>query len=137
VKVSFILSFILFYGGEIYMGKIISIDFLRDKILGNEVEYLVSFDSGNIVMPSCDATDYGFGPMEKLLADPDFCEILEVRDALPIWENILPKGIEKKRPIYRVTEKDGSFLEIVLMENENEDNGSGDSGDTEGGEPEE
>ena len=45
------------------MGKIISIDFLRDKILGEEVEYLVAFDSGNIVMPRCNATDYGFGPI--------------------------------------------------------------------------
>lgn len=118
------------------MKRIISINFLRDKVLEEGVEYLVAFDSGNIVMPSCDATDYGFGPMEKLLADPEVCEILEVKDALPIWENILPKGIEKKRPIYRVTEKDGSFLEIVLMENENEEDGNGNSGDTEGGEPE-
>lgn len=122
------------------MGKIISINFLRDKILGEEVEYLVAFDSGNIVMPKCNATDYGFGPMEKLLADPKVCEILEVKDALPIWENILPKGIEKKRPVYRVTEDDGSFLEIVLIENEKneeKENGSEDSGDTEGGETEE
>ena len=97
------------------MGKLIRIGFLRERIEEEGLGIITVFGSGEIV-DVCSEFDYGEEPYKYFLNLEGNAELLTIREASPIWQNLL-EGIEEKRPIYKIydPESDG-WIEIVLYE---------------------
>ena len=99
------------------MRKMINIDSLRKLILEEELGIITVFGNGEIVNV-CSEFDYGEEPYKYFLNLSGNAELLTIREASPIWQNLL-EGMEKKRPIYRISDPESKgWMEIVTYENE-------------------
>jgi len=100
------------------MGKLIRIGFLRERIEEEGLGIITVFGNGEIV-DVCSEFDYGREPYEYFLNLEGNAELLNIREASPIWQNLL-EGMEKKRPIYKIVDPESEgWMEIVLYD-ENE-----------------
>ena len=96
----------------------INIESLRRQILEEGLGIITVFGNGEIVNV-CSEFDYGEEPYKYFLNLDGNAELLTIREASPIWQNLL-EGIEKKRPIYRISDPESKgWMEIVLYD-ENE-----------------
>ena len=95
--------------------RIVNIESLREKVESGDYDILTVMSKGNSEESPCTPIDLGTYPLQKLLEDPEYCELLLLTEASPIWNKLLD-NIDKNRPIYRVLEKDGSFVEMVIFE---------------------
>ena len=93
----------------------INISSLKKLITENGLGMTLVFGNGGKV-DLCSGIDYGESPYQYFLNLEGNAEILNIREASPIWQNLL-EGMEKKRPIYKIydPESDG-WIEIVLYE---------------------
>ena len=99
------------------MAKLINIATLRKQILEEGLGIITVFGNGEIV-DVCSEFDYGEEPYKYFLNLDGNAELLTIREASPIWQNLL-EGMEKKRPIYRISDPESKgWMEIVLYENE-------------------
>ena len=99
------------------MAKLINIATLRKQILEEGLGIITVFGNGEIV-DVCSEFDYGEEPYKYFLNLSGNAELLTIREASPIWQNLL-EGMEKKRPIYRISDPESKgWMEIVLYENE-------------------
>ena len=99
------------------MAKLINIATLRKQILEEGLGIITVFGNGEIVNV-CSEFDYGEDPYKYFLNLDGNAELLTIREASPIWQNLL-EGIEKKRPIYKITDPESKgWMEIVTYENE-------------------
>lgn len=97
--------------------RLINIETLRKQIEEFGLGMITVFGNGEIVK-ICSDVDYGEKPYTYFLNLPGNAEILTISDASPIWQNLL-EGMEKKRPIYKITDpENSSWMEIVTYENE-------------------
>ena len=71
------------------------------------------FGKGSLVS-LCSDINNGESPYNYYLGLDGDAEILNIREASPIWENLL-EGIEKKRPIYKISDDNG-WMELVTYE---------------------
>ena len=102
------------------MKKQVNIKTLRKWIEENNEEIITVFGNGDTV-GRCEGKDYGESPYQYFLGLEGNAVILNIREASPIWQNLL-EGMEKKRPIYKITDPESlGWMEIVLKENENEE----------------
>lgn len=100
------------------MAKLINIATLRKQILEEGLGMITVFGNGEIVNV-CSEFDYGEEPYKYFLNLEGNAELLTIREASPIWQNLL-KGMEKKHPIYRISDPESKgWMEIVLYD-ENE-----------------
>ena len=101
------------------MAKLINIATLRRQILEEGSGIITVFGNGEIVNVNvCSEFDYGEEPYKYFLNLSGNAELLTIHEASPIWQNLL-EGMEKKRPIYRISDPDSKgWIEIVLYENE-------------------
>lgn len=99
--------------------RLINIATLRKQILEEGLGIITVFGNGEIV-DVCSEFDYGEEPYCYFLNLDGNAELLTIREASPIWQNLL-EGIEKKRPIYKISDpKSEGWVEIVTYEKENE-----------------
>ena len=99
------------------MAKLINIATLRKQILEEGLGIITVFGNGEIV-DVCSEFDYGEEPYKYFLNLDGNAELLTIREASPIWQNLL-EGMEKKRPIYRISDPESKgWMEIVTYENE-------------------
>ena len=100
---------------DVEMKKMINISSLKKLITENGLGMTLVFGNGGKV-DLCSGIDYGESPYQYFLNLEGNAEILSIREASPIWQNLL-EGIERKRPIYKIydPESDG-WIEIVLYE---------------------
>ena len=99
------------------MAKLINIATLRKQILEEGLGIITVFGNGEIVNV-CSEFDYGEEPYKYFLNLDGNAELLTIREASPIWQNLL-EGMEKKRPIYRISDPESKgWMEIVTYENE-------------------
>ena len=99
------------------MAKLINIATLRKQILEEGLGIITVFGNGEIV-DVCSEFDYGEEPYKYFLNLSGNAELLTIREASPIWQNLL-EGMEKKRPIYRISDPESKgWMEIVTYENE-------------------
>ena len=99
------------------MAKLINIATLRKQILEEELGIITVFGNGEIV-DVCSEFDYGEEPYKYFLNLDGNAELLTIKEASPIWQNLL-EGMEKKRPIYRISDPESKgWMEIVTYENE-------------------
>ena len=97
--------------------RLINIATLRKQILEEGLGIITVFGNGGIVNV-CSEFDYGEEPYKYFLNLDGNAELLTIREASPIWQNLL-EGIEKKRPIYRISDPESKgWMEIVTYENE-------------------
>ena len=98
--------------------RLINIATLRKQILEEGLGIITVFGNGEIV-DVCSEFDYGEEPYKYYLSLEGNAELLTIREASPIWQNLL-EGMEKKRPIYKITDPESKgWMEIVLYD-ENE-----------------
>lgn len=98
--------------------RLINIATLRKRIEESGEGIITVFGNGEIVN-ICSEFDYGEEPYKYFLNLDGNAELLTIREASPIWQNLL-EGMEKKRPIYRITDPESKgWMEIVLYD-ENE-----------------
>ena len=98
--------------------RLINIATLRKQILEEGLGIITVFGIGEIVNV-CSEFDYGEEPYKYFLNLSGNAELLTIREASPIWQNLL-EGMEKKRPIYRISDPESKgWMEIVLYD-ENE-----------------
>lgn len=97
------------------MKRMINISSLKKLITEKGLGMTLVFGNGGKV-DLCSGIDYGESPYQYFLNLEGNAEILSIREASPIWQNLL-EGIERKRPIYKIydPESDG-WIEIVLYE---------------------
>ena len=97
------------------MKRTINISSLKKLITEDGLGMTLVFGNGGKV-DLCSGIDYGESPYQYFLNLEGNAEILNIRQASPIWQNLL-EGIEKRRPIYKINdpESDG-WIEIVLYE---------------------
>ena len=97
------------------MKRTINISSLKKLITEGGLGIITVFGNGGKV-DLCSGIDYGKSPYQYFLNLEGNAEILSIREASPIWQNLL-EGIEKRRPIYKIydPESDG-WIEIVLYE---------------------
>ena len=99
------------------MAKLINIATLRKQILEEGLGIITVFGNGEIVNV-CSEFDYGEEPYKYFLNLDGNAELLTIKEASPIWQNLL-EGMEKKRPIYRISDPESKgWMEIVTYENE-------------------
>ena len=99
------------------MAKLINIATLRKQILEEGLGIITVFGNGKVVNV-CSEFDYGEEPYKYFLNLDGNAELLTIREASPIWQNLL-EGMEKKRPIYRISDPESKgWMEIVTYENE-------------------
>jgi hypothetical protein len=97
--------------------RLINIATLRKQILEEGLGIITVFGKGDIV-DVCSEFDYGEEPYKYFLNLEGNAELLTIREASPIWQNLL-EGMEKKRPIYRISDPESKgWMEIVTYENE-------------------
>jgi hypothetical protein len=97
------------------MGKLIRIGFLRERIEEEGLGMITVFGKGDIV-DVCSEFDYGGEPYKYFLNLEGNAELLNIREASPIWQNLL-EGMEKKRPIYKIVDPESEgWMEIVTYE---------------------
>lgn len=97
--------------------RLINIATLRKQILEEGLGIITVFGNGEIV-DVCSEFDYGEEPYKYFLNLSGNAELLTIREASPIWQNLL-EGMEKKRPIYRISDPESKgWMEIVAYENE-------------------
>ena len=97
--------------------RLINIATLRKQILEEGLGIITVFGNGEIVNV-CSEFDYGEEPYKYFLNLDGNAELLTIREASPIWQNLL-EGMEKKRPIYRISDPESKgWMEIVTYENE-------------------
>ena len=102
------------------MGKLNRIGFLRERIEEEGLGIITVFGNGKKV-EVCSDFDYGEEPYKYFLNLDGNAELLTIREASPIWQNLL-EGIEKKRPIYKISDPESEgWMEIVTYEKENEE----------------
>lgn len=100
--------------------RLIRIEILRKQILEEGLGIITVFGNGEIV-DVCSEFDYGEEPYKYFLNLDGNAELLTIKEASPIWQNLL-EGIEKKRPIYKITDPESEgWMEIVTYEKENEE----------------
>jgi hypothetical protein len=100
------------------MAKLINIATLRKLIEESDVEEMITVFGNGDVVNVCEGKDYGESPYQYFLGLEGNAEILTIREASPIWQNLL-EGMEKKRPIYRISDPESKgWMEIVTYENE-------------------
>ncbi len=93
----------------------IKISSLKESIEENGLEIITVFGVGPEV-GFCDGINHGETPSDYYLGLDGSAELLTIREASPIWENLLD-GIEQGRPIYKITDsEDGSWMEVVTYE---------------------
>ena len=98
--------------------RLINIATLRKQILEEGLGIITVFGTGEIVNV-CSEFDYGEEPYKYFLNLDGNAELLTICEASPIWQNLL-EGMEKKRPIYRISDPESKgWMEIVLYD-ENE-----------------
>ena len=103
------------------MGKLINIATLRKLIEESDAEEIITVFGNGDVVNVCEGKDYGESPYEYFLGLEGNAEILTIREASPIWQNLL-EGLEKKRPLYKITDPESlGWMEIVLYKKENEE----------------
>jgi hypothetical protein len=97
--------------------RLINIESLRKQILEEGLGIITVFgNEGKVEI--CDGKDYGEEPYKYFLGLEGNAEILTIKEASPIWQNLL-EGMEKKRPIYRISDPESKgWMEIVTYENE-------------------
>jgi len=102
---------------DVDMKRTINISSLKKLITEDGLGMTLVFSNGGKV-DLCSGIDYGESPYQYFLNLEGNAEILSIREASPIWQNLL-EGMEKKRPIYKIhdPESDG-WVEIVTYENE-------------------
>jgi hypothetical protein len=99
------------------MAKLINIATLRKQILEEGLGIITVFGNGEVVNV-CSEFDYGEEPYKYFLNLDGNAELLTIKEASPIWQNLL-EGMEKKRPIYRISDPESKgWMEIVTYENE-------------------
>jgi hypothetical protein len=100
---------------DVEIKRTINISSLKKLITEDGLEIITVFGNGGKV-DLCSGIDYGKSPYQYFLNLEGNAEILSIREASPIWQNLL-EGIEKRRPIYKIydPESDG-WIEIVLYE---------------------
>ena len=97
--------------------RLINIATLRKQILEEGLGIITVFGNGEIVNV-CSEFDYGKEPYKYFLNLDGNAELLTIREASPIWQNLL-EGIDQKRPIYRISDPESKgWMEIVTYENE-------------------
>jgi len=93
----------------------IEIESLREKIEGgNYKKILTVYSRGDSKEYGCSPIDLGTDPLLKLLEDPVSCDLLSLGEESSIWKELLGN---EKRPVYRILQQDGSFLELTIYEN--------------------
>lgn len=98
--------------------RLINIATLRKQILEEGLGIITVFGNGEIVNV-CSEFDYGEEPYKYFLNLDGNAELLTICEASPIWQNLL-EGIERKRPIYKISDPESKgWMEIVLYD-ENE-----------------
>lgn len=69
----------------------------------------------------CFSPDNGPSPYQHYLDLEGEAEILEIDEASPLWKTLLEE-IDQKRSIYRIVdEEEKSWMELVIIEEENEE----------------
>ena len=97
--------------------RLINIATLRKQIEESGEGLITVFGNGEIV-DVCSEFDYGEEPYKYFLNLSGNAELLTIREASPIWQNLL-EGIDQKRPIYRINDPESEgWMEIVTYENE-------------------
>ena len=97
--------------------RLINIATLRKQILEEGLEIITVFGNWEIVNV-CSEFDYGKEPYKYFLNLDGNAELLTIKEASPIWQNLL-EGMEKKRPIYKISDPESKgWVEIVTYENE-------------------
>jgi len=97
--------------------RLINIVTLRKQILEEGLGIITVFGNGEIVNV-CSEFDYGKEPYKYFLNLDGNAELLTIKEASPIWQNLL-EGMEKKRPIYKISDPESKgWVEIVTYENE-------------------
>ena len=100
--------------------RLINIATLRKRIEESGEGIITVFGNGEIV-DVCSEFDYEEEPYKYFLNLDGNAELLTIREASPIWQNLL-EGMEKKRPIYRISDPESKgWIEIVTYEKENEE----------------
>ena len=101
------------------MAKLINIGTLRRQILEEGSGIITVFGNGEIVNV-CSEFDYGEEPYKYFLNLDGNAELLTIKEASPIWQNLL-EGMEKKRPIYKISDPESKgWMEIVTYEKKEE-----------------
>ena len=99
--------------------RLINIATLRKRIEESGEGLITVFGNGEIV-DVCSEFDYGEEPYKYFLNLDGNAELLTIREASPIWQNLL-EGMEKKRPIYKIVDPESEgWMEIVLYEKKEE-----------------
>lgn len=94
------------------MKTTIYIGTLKKLLLDDKKNFITVFGIGDKI-DLCSDLDKGTNPYEHYLDLEGNAEILNLKSASPIWENLLEDGL-KGRAIYRITDED-SWMELVIL----------------------